>query len=158
MGETALTKWEYLQESCVGPYELTLKENGCIIFVASVKGHLLVASKHAFGPALDPSKPSHAQQGEIWLEKHLEKSGATREMLSAYLESLDATAVFELADDEFEEHVLEYPSERRGLYCHGINLNTAKFQSLPTDRVHEFAKKFGFLYVDVLVKDSIQGK
>ena len=158
INEVPETKWDYLGKETTGPYELTLKENGCIIYITSILGHALVTSKHAFGPRDEKDgKPSHSDKGEEWLDKHLQAASCSRQELSAFLEKHDVTAVFELADDDFEEHVLEYPPDKRGLYCHGLNYNTVEFKSMPTLKVHEFANKFGFPAVKLILKDTAQG-
>jgi tRNA ligase len=53
--------------------------------------------------------------------------------------------VCELCDDTFEEHVLAYPSERTGLHLHGLNANTAQFQTRSMKEVEAFAQQWGFL-------------
>nr|KAJ3417896.1 hypothetical protein HK105_000621 [Polyrhizophydium stewartii] len=156
VGEVPSTTWKFIAENTVGPYEVTLKENGCIIFVAAVDGHILVTSKHALGKSKDKTrfKPSHAEKGEEWLDEHLRRAGATREQLVAFLSEHNVTAVFELADDDFEEHILEYPPERRGLYLHGINENTPEFSTWDSSRITDFAKRFGFFLVECIMKDT----
>ncbi len=49
-GEVHETQWENILTRTQGPYELTLKENGCIIFVSGLEDDtLLVCSKHSTG-------------------------------------------------------------------------------------------------------------
>ena len=51
--EVRETAWDFIQERTKGPYELSLKENGCIIFISSLEdGTLLVCSKHSTGDGL----------------------------------------------------------------------------------------------------------
>jgi tRNA ligase len=155
IGETIESSWDYLLQNAKGPFEMTLKENGCIIYVSQLNGELLVTSKHALGNTAPDGTPSHAGMGEIWLQKHLSKVNADKSLLVEYLASRNLTAVFELVDDAFEEHVLEYPPGKRGLYCHGLNFNAPFFDSLPTPEVHEFATRFGFRFVDLIVFDTV---
>ncbi|KAJ8327945.1 tRNA ligase [Batrachochytrium dendrobatidis] len=157
VGEVPTTTWDYIEKNTVGPYEITLKENGCIIFIAAVEGHILVTSKHALGPSKDSNReaPSHADMGERWLDTHLKQSGSTRKELAEFLTEHNITAVFELADDEFEEHILEYPPDRRGLYLHGINQNTPEFITWSVERLSVFAKRFGFFLVEFLIRDTV---
>lgn len=155
VGEIKETTWQFLKENTLGPYEITLKENGCIIFVSSVLGNLVVTSKHALGGQND--NVSHAQKGEEWLDYHLENSQSSRQELIEYLSNNNVTAVFELADDDFEEHILEYPKERRGLYCHGINENTLDFHTKSMDEIKRFAIKFGFKVVSSFNLQSLEG-
>eukprot|EP00842_Homolaphlyctis_polyrhiza_P006573 jgi/Hompol1/6917/HPOL_002474-RA len=157
VGEVPTTSWRFIQEGTVGPYEITLKENGCIIFISSVDGHILVTSKHSLGHAKPGSKPSHAQKGEEWLDKHLKSAGATRKQLSDFLAAHNVTAIFELADDDFEEHILEYPPERSGLYLHGLNNNTPEFSTWDSNTLADFAKTFGFLLVECIIKNTAEG-
>lgn len=158
--ETPETKWENLAKTTIGPYHLTVKENGCIIFVSAIEGHLIVTSKHALGQSsinLGSNSVSHSEMGEIWLDRHLKRSGAAREELVGFLSSNNVTAAFELVDDEFEEHIIPYPIESRGLYLHGINKNETDFQTWDNERLVEFAGKFGFFVVESITKDSISG-
>ncbi|KAJ3339153.1 hypothetical protein HDU93_008539 [Gonapodya sp. JEL0774] len=149
VGEVKWVEWTQLQEATLAPYELTLKENGCIIFIAALDGHILVTSKHAIGGP-------HAEKGEEWLLRHLNRAGRTKQELARFLEGHNVTAVFELADDEFEEHILAYPPDRAGLYLHGINHNTIRLQTWPTSQLTEFANYFGFNQVGALVRDTIE--
>ncbi|KAJ1340460.1 hypothetical protein BSLG_004907 [Batrachochytrium salamandrivorans] len=157
VGEVPDTMWENIIENTIGPYEVTLKENGCIIFISAVEGHVIVTSKHSLGPSKDPKRgrPSHADMGERWLDTHLQRSGRSRQELVDYLAKHNVTAVFELADDDFEEHILEYPPERRGLYLHGINENTPRFSTWESARVAAFGEQFGFFGVETLVMSNV---
>ena len=50
-GEVRKTEWSNVQQNTRGPYELSVKENGCIIFISGLDdGTLLVCSKHSTGP------------------------------------------------------------------------------------------------------------
>ena len=75
---TVVDQWSSLEAHTKPPYTLTLKSNGCIIFVAALSPtNLLVSSKHSLGP--------HAQAGERWLHRHLERAGKTTEQLAETL-------------------------------------------------------------------------
>lgn len=138
------TKWRNIENFTKGPYELSVKENGCIIFMSGLEdGTLLVCSKHSTGPREDVPV-SHAQAGERWIEKHLASVGKTKRDLAAELRRMNATAVGELCDDSFEEHVLAYDENAAGIYLHGINFNVPEFVTLSCGEVHEFADKWGF--------------
>ncbi|KAJ3054215.1 hypothetical protein HK097_002384 [Rhizophlyctis rosea] len=157
VGEVTETSWPYLKEHSTGPYEVTLKENGCIIFVSALNDNLIVTSKHALGPARDTStgKPSHAQKGEEWLRRHLKAVDKTPLELARYLQENNITAVFELVDDDFEEHILEYPPETRGLWLHGINENVPEFRTWASERIAPFSQQFGMFKVEALKMDTI---
>ncbi|KAL6863634.1 tRNA ligase [Trichoderma novae-zelandiae] len=156
VNETEDTKWDAIFKNTKGPYELTLKENGCIIFVAGLEDDtLLVCSKHSTGDRGDVEM-SHARAGEIRLEKQLAALGRTKEDLARELRARNVTAVAELCDDSFEEHILAYEDEKAGLYLHGINLNLPEFATYPSNQVQEFARQWGFLQVDLLVMEDVQ--
>lgn len=94
-------KWESIISATKGPYEVTTKENGCIIFIsARDDGGLLYTSKHAVGgaPSEAPTGISHAEVGYRWLTKHLSDVGKTEEDFAAALRQADLTAVFEVRD------------------------------------------------------------
>lgn len=155
VNEVNETKWPMISKNTRGPYELTLKENGCIIFVAGLEDDtLLVCSKHSTGDRSDVEL-SHARAGEIRIEKQLAAVGKTKEDLARELRSRNITAVAELCDDSFEEHILAYENEKAGLYLHGINLNLPEFATYPSNLVQEFASQWGFIKTDLLVMEDI---
>ncbi|KAJ3267160.1 Phosphatidylinositol (PI) 3-kinase [Chytriomyces hyalinus] len=165
LGEVESTTEEYLRTKTVGPYEVTVKENGCIIYITGFKKSLIVTSKHALHAPLEATgkfanegedKITHAQKGEEWAKTHLKTKGKTEEEFATFLEDHNVTAVFELADDEFEEHILEYPEGRRGLYLHGINENEIFLNTWNSIRVRQVAEQFGFLSVESEVLDSFE--
>ncbi|EXJ58843.1 hypothetical protein A1O7_06273 [Cladophialophora yegresii CBS 114405] len=159
INEVASTQWRNIEQETAGPYELSVKENGCIIFFSGLEdGTLLVCSKHSTGTRSDVNE-SHANAGEKWIKRHLESVGRTTRDLARRLREMNATAVGELCDDRFEEHVLEYPPEAAGLYLHGINFNLPEFATLSGPEVHEFADQWGFKkaqYVMIQTLDEVK--
>ncbi|CAG8595777.1 9769_t:CDS:2 [Funneliformis mosseae] len=155
VGEVSETTWEHLEMNTLGPYEITSKENGCIIFIGGLPGdHILVTSKHSMGVREDAV--AHAIVGEQWLDTHLERAGKTKQELARFLYENRLTAVAELCDDQFEEHVLPYNTpDRRGLYLHGMNLNTVNLKTWQSEMVANFAKEWGFRSIPFYVKPSI---
>lgn len=154
-GEVNKTQWRNIEQNTRGPYELSVKENGCIIFISGLEdGTLLVCSKHSTG-AREDSDVSHAIAGEQWVDKHLATVGKTRRDLAFQLRSMNATAVAELCDDEFEEHVLAYNPETAGLYLHGINLNLPEFVTYPGHLVDRFATDWGFKKTMYVMENDI---
>ncbi|KAL1626775.1 tRNA ligase [Neofusicoccum ribis] len=154
-GEVNKTQWRNVERNTRGPYELSVKENGCIIFIAGLDdGSLLVCSKHSTG-ARDDTPLSHAQAGERWVERHLASVGKTKDDLARTLRQLNATAVAELCDDDFEEHVLAYNPEQSGLYLHGININVPEFMTYPGQLVDRFAADWGFKQTQYVMEDDI---
>ncbi|KAF9083349.1 hypothetical protein BGX23_011559 [Mortierella sp. AD031] len=153
VNEVLKTELDWISANTRGPYEVTLKENGCIIFMAGLPPHLVgpeggcvVTSKHSLGHSDETGnqyEANHAAKGREWLEKSLAARGRTIKEFGRWLWDHNLTAVAELCDDSFEEHILEYPIEKAGLYMHGLNRNTAEFQTLPSNKVQEFAKEWG---------------
>lgn len=155
-GEVSETRLENVEKQTQGPYELSVKENGCIIFIGGLEGdHLLVCSKHSTGVRQD-TDVSHAIAGEKWVDLQLASIGKTRADLARELRKRNVTAVAELCDDSFEEHVLAYDEKSAGLYLHGINLNLADFATYPGDLVHQFADEWNFKKADFLMKDDME--
>ncbi|RMZ92455.1 hypothetical protein DV736_g353, partial [Chaetothyriales sp. CBS 134916] len=153
--EVTSTHWSEIEANTVGPYELSVKENGCIIFVSGLEdGTLLVCSKHSTGARQDVEQ-SHATVGERWVKTHLDAVGKTTRDLAKALRDANLTAVAELCDDEFEEHVLEYPPDAAGLYLHGLNYNLPEFATLPGPQVHAFADAWGFKKAQYITIDSL---
>lgn len=149
------TKWANIETHTKGPYELTLKENGCIIFVSGLEDDtLLVCSKHSTGERGDVEK-SHASAGELRLERQLQRIGKTKQDLARELRKRNATAVAELCDDSFEEHILAYTPDKAGLYLHGININIPEFMTYPSALVQKFADDWGFIKTGLIVIDDI---
>lgn len=154
-GEVRKTEWRNVERNTRGPYELSVKENGCIIFISGLDdGTLLVCSKHSTGARGDVEL-SHACAGEKWAEKHLASVGRTKRDLAQKLREMNATLVAELCDDDFEEHVLAYTPEQAGLYVHGINLNVPHFVTYPGPLVDEFADEWGMKKVQYVLEDDI---
>ncbi|KAI9814419.1 MAG: hypothetical protein M1827_003275 [Pycnora praestabilis] len=155
VGEVHKTMWENVEKNTKGPYELSCKENGCIIFISGLEDEtLLVCSKHSTGARQDVDL-SHAVAGEKWVDRHLKSVGKTSFDLARQLRKMNATAVAELCDDTFEEHVLAYTQDIAGLYLHGINLNLPEFATYPGDLVQKFAEDWGFKKTEYLVEDNI---
>jgi tRNA ligase len=94
-------KWASLEAHTKPPYTLTLKSNGCIIFIAALSpSQLLITSKHSLGPVQGISE-SHAQAGERWLCRHLGKVGKTTDELAKVLWEKNWTAVAEVSYPHF---------------------------------------------------------
>ena len=156
VNEVNETKWPSILAHTQGPYELTLKENGCIIFVAGLEDEtLLVCSKHSTGDRSDVDV-SHASAGEKRLEQQLAALGKTKADLARELRQRNVTAVAELCDDSFEEHILAYGPDKAGLYLHGINLNLPEFATYPSANVQEFADQWGFRRTGLTVIDDVK--
>ncbi|KAJ2925172.1 hypothetical protein H1R20_g11912, partial [Candolleomyces eurysporus] len=147
--------WEALKEHTAAPYVLSLKSNGCIIFIAAITPtKLIVTSKHSVGTG--DETVSHALMGRKWLTMYLEQRERTEADMAAVLWKNRWTAVAELCDDSFEEHVLPYAPEKTGLHLHGINVSTKSFQTLPTSAVDAFADEWGFIKTATLVLPTIE--
>ncbi|KAJ7268196.1 RNA ligase-domain-containing protein [Mycena haematopus] len=155
IGEVPWTTWEALEAHTAAPYTLSLKSNGCIIFIAALTPtKLLVTSKHSIGPTPGQSI-SHAQAGEAWLRRYFEQKGKSEAELAARLWENNWTAIAELCDDSFEEHVLGYPPDKTGLHLHGLNSSTAAFHTLPQASVDAFAAEWGFIQTASVVLDTL---
>lgn len=151
--ELELTKRQNLK-NLSGPFDVTLKENGCIIFIGGMKnGELVVCSKNSTGDRKDLTK-NHATEGEIQIYKQLAKINRTDRQLGQFLYDNNLTAVAELCDDEFEEHVLPYSKDVAGLYLHGLNYNTIIFKTVPIEEVNKFASEWGFKSIESLKFDD----
>ncbi|OBA21793.1 hypothetical protein METBIDRAFT_30817 [Metschnikowia bicuspidata var. bicuspidata NRRL YB-4993] len=94
------------------------------------------------------SQGKHYKKGIEAIHKQLAAIGKTPEELARVLYEQKVTAVAELCDDEFEEHILEYPHKIAGLYLHGLNHNEINFSTAAMDRVSEFGKTWGFREVE----------
>lgn len=155
VNEVNETRWENIEERTQGPYEITLKENGCIIFVSGLADDtLLVCSKHSTGERGDVEL-SHSSAGEARIQMQLERLGKTKQDLARELYTRNITGVAELCDDSFEEHILAYGPDKAGLYLHGINLNLPEFRTYPSVLVQDFAEKWGFIKTELKVIDTI---
>lgn len=142
--ELTSVKEDNLRANTKGPYTVTVKSNGCIVFISGLEdGKLVVCSKHSTGARTDLSR-NHAMVAQEALEIQLKKYGHSLEDLGKLLHKYKITAVCEYCDDSFEEHVLEYKENKAGLYLHGLNMNTVKFKTYPMEKVQEFAEMFGF--------------
>lgn len=157
VGELPFLKWPWIEANSDGHFEVTSKENGCIIFMSGLEdGTLIVTSKKSTGPLGDkPEEEIHSFAGLKWVRKHLASKHIDEQKFAKLLFQMNVTAVGELCDDAFEEHVLAYPTELSGIYLHGLNLNTDRFFTYPFSNVEAFAKMFGFLTTDYLLIDGV---
>ncbi|KAJ1668805.1 trna ligase [Coemansia sp. RSA 1813] len=151
VNEIPKTNWSTLTSDTRGPYEMTVKEDGCLILAAALDDgkKLLVTSKHGVNLP-------HSDTGMKWMRQHLSLVNKTTEDFAEFLHENNATAAFELCDDEFEEHILEYPERMRGLYLHGLNRNTVQLVTWASSDVTKVAEEFGFLATKYFVFDSIE--
>ena len=89
-------QWSTIADFADPPFELTVKSNGCIIFIAALTADsLIVTSKHSVG-GQEGRDFTHAQRGEFWLDKHLAQVGKTRKELAERLWTGKLTAVAEV--------------------------------------------------------------
>ncbi|KAM3537984.1 hypothetical protein ARSEF1564_009088 [Beauveria bassiana] len=154
VNEVEETKWDNILTRTQGPYELTLKENGCIIFIAGLEDEtLIVCSKHSTGDR--GGEITHSKAGEAWIEKQLQALGKTKHDLARELRQRNVTAVAELCDDAFEEHILAYGPEDAGLYLHGLNVNVPEFITYPSTAVQQFAEDWGFRKTNYIVFEDV---
>jgi hypothetical protein len=112
---TLVRQWPALEAHTAPPYTLSLKSNGCIIFIAALTPtRILVTSKHSIGAvpgaksttqsttsaatpgSSQPETLSHAQAGEAWLRKYLAQKGRTETELAGKLWREKWTAVAEV--------------------------------------------------------------
>jgi tRNA ligase len=156
IGEVPWTEWSFLESHTSSPYVLSLKSNGCIIFVAALTpSKLIVTSKHSIGPIESHSR-SHAEVGESWLRRYIDEKGRTEAEMAQQLWDNNWTAIAELCDDSFEEHILPYPPEKTGLYLHGLNTCTKAFNTMLPSTVDAFAEEWGFVKTTSVTMNSIR--
>ncbi|SGZ52628.1 CIC11C00000005611 [Sungouiella intermedia] len=153
--EVAATKLEVLRK-LPGPFSAATKENGCIILISGLAdGTLLVCSKHSTGkPVGRDFAFKHVEHGNKAVHDQLKRVGKTSKQLAETLYKMNVTAVLELCDDSFEEHIVKYPPELSGLYLHGLNFNVKEFKTYPLDKVEQFADVWGFRKVEYTVFDK----
>ncbi|KAI8072146.1 RNA ligase-domain-containing protein [Gilbertella persicaria] len=153
--ETKITQWPFIESDTEGPYEVTAKENGCIIFIAALSEEkVVITSKHSI-PAVKDDPKAHAGVGYNWVLKHLASVEKSEKDLAEWLYDKNVTLVAELCDDEFEEHILPYTEKDRGLYLHGVNYNTIQLYTLPSSTVQQLAQDFGFHKTDFKLFDTV---
>lgn len=156
INEVSQTRWDWLERNTEGPYQVTLKENGCIILISGLEdGTIVVCSKHSTGSRDDVNR-NHAVAGQKFLENQLSKLGIDIKDFALMLYEMNVTAVAEYCDDTFEEHIVEYKGDTIGLYLHGLNINQPVFETLPFDKVHEFALTYGFKPIDFFEEKDIE--
>ncbi|ORX61482.1 tRNA ligase [Hesseltinella vesiculosa] len=154
IGETHNTQWPALKKT-KGPFEVSAKENGCIIFIAATSSSEWIATSKHMVPIPKDDPQSHGGVGYRWVLQHLAQAGRSPDELAQWLFVHRVTLVAELCDDDFEEHVVPYTQRERGLYLHGINYNTTTLRTLPMTQVHAIANHFGFHQVPTKLFDTI---
>ncbi|GMG52723.1 unnamed protein product [Ambrosiozyma monospora] len=156
LGETPSTSKEALYHETNGPYEVTVKTNGCIVLISGfADGTLVVCSKHSTGLRNDISK-NHSMSAQFAIEENLKKIGLTAKDLALALYEANVTALGEFCDDSFEEHLIEYKGDSAGVYIHGLNYNIPQFKTLPFSIVNEFGEKFGFKKTEYLKFNTVE--
>lgn len=156
INEVPETRWDWIEANTQGPYEVTSKENGCIVFISGLKnGTLIVTSKQATGPGNSPREKNHSWVAQQWVERHLATKNIPVKEFAELLYDMQVTAVGELCDDDFEEHVLAYPGDKAGIYLHGLNLNIANFTTYPFSSIEQFASQFGFHTTPYVIKETL---
>ena len=119
-----------------------MKANGCIIFVSGLEdGTLVVCSKHSTGPREDVDR-NHLQLPHV-SKKQLEDHSINKRCLPKSCAGEISRPFAEYCDDTFEEHILEYKGDKRGLYLHGVNLNTPEFKTWPMGKVTKLLRSTG---------------
>ncbi|CAO3598338.1 unnamed protein product [Absidia cylindrospora] len=118
------------------------KKMGVSFHCGYIITELIATSKHTI-PEPKDSRSSHGGMGYCWLLQHLASVNCAPESLAAWLHQHRVTLVAELCDDDFEEHVVPYRTDR-GLYLHGINYNTTTLRTWPIQQVQQVAAQFGF--------------
>jgi tRNA splicing ligase len=89
-------QWEALKEHTAAPYVLSLKSNGCIIFIAAITPEkIIVTSKHSVGTG--DESVSHALVGRKWLNKYLAENDKTEADLAEVLWKNRWTAIAEVS-------------------------------------------------------------
>ncbi|WWC88485.1 uncharacterized protein L201_003396 [Kwoniella dendrophila CBS 6074] len=102
---------------------------------------------------------AHAAVGREWVTRTLKAKGKTEAELAQKLWDGNMTAVLELCDDSFEEHVIATPVHWTGLHLHGLNHNTPHFSTSAPSEVKAFAEEFGFIqtkYVELQTLDEVK--
>lgn len=104
-----MLQWPNIELQTVGPYEVTAKENGCIIFIAALsKEKVIVTSKHSI-PAEKTDPKAHAGVGYNWVLEHLNFVGKTECDLAEWLYDKDITLVGEVSHS-LSTRKIEQPS------------------------------------------------
>ncbi|KAH8831120.1 RNA ligase-domain-containing protein [Flagelloscypha sp. PMI_526] len=136
---------------------MSLKSNGCIIFIGALTpDRLLITSKHSLGSGGGQGgNISHSSAGERWLRRYLTEKRKTEAEMARVLWNKNWTAIAELCDDSFEEHVLPYPPELTGLHLHGLNESTKQFKTMPSSIVDAFAEEWGFIKTQTVTLNSL---
>ncbi|CEI93112.1 hypothetical protein RMCBS344292_07355 [Rhizopus microsporus] len=94
--ETGATQWPALESDTTGPYEITAKENGCIIFIAALsKETIAVTSKHSI-PEDKTDIKAHAGVGYNWVIKHLASVDKKEKDLAEWMFDKKVTLVAEV--------------------------------------------------------------
>jgi tRNA ligase len=89
-------QWSFLESHTRSPYILSLKSNGCIIFIAALSSSkLVVTSKHSLGSVTGQGL-AHAVAGDAWLKRYLEQKEKTEADLAKHLWDNNWTAVAEV--------------------------------------------------------------
>jgi hypothetical protein len=118
------------------PYTLTLKFNGCIIFIAAIS----LSDSYHFKAFLGTRPGCFRKPCSGWRALAPSSFRAGRE------DNRGSRLHYpQFCDDSFEEHVLSYSAEKAGLHLHGLNECSKDFKTQSTAVVDEFAREWGLI-------------
>lgn len=93
--------------------------------------------------------------GALWLRWTLQRADKSEADLARDLWDAKVTAVAELCDDTFEEHVLKISERLTGLHLHGLNRNEPGFFTLTPGEVNAWAERWGFIAMPFLEFETL---
>jgi hypothetical protein len=73
----------------IGPFEVWIKENGCLIFISLHQSSLLITTKHE-------CQSNYTEKAKEWLMSHLERSKMSEQDLIHFLTQHQVTMAFEV--------------------------------------------------------------
>lgn len=124
------------------PMTVSVKENGSVILISGLSsGRILVCSRTRTCYDTTITR-NHAARALHHLENQMRLEGTTTTKLAEFLYERNLTAMAELCDDFFQEHIFSYPVG--DIILHGLNYNTSDFHTLPMEDVNLFAELWGF--------------
>jgi cell division protein FtsL len=72
-----------------GPFEVWIKENGCLIFISVYQSSILITTKHE-------CQSRYTEKAQEWLNLHLKQSGISEQHLIDFLVRNQVTLAFEV--------------------------------------------------------------
>lgn len=149
-GSSPVSNLDYLKSRLQFPVTAYVKENGYLALVSYDSAHddLFFATKGSVsGTFVEHFKQMF--KDTVFKNEQSSQPGLYREIV-AYVKENNCTLLFEVVDEEFDPHIIDYEEtfghNPQMLFLLDCVKNEIEFKKLPYKELSDFARSFGFRY------------